>query len=496
MRRLLSVIFFFVLLGKAALGQTLSGTLYDSETKEVLPFATISIANQYRGTVSNIEGRFVLDIKGTTLTDSIVFSYVGFETLRIAVSDISENETVYLKSATISLQEVQVLSKQLSAKDIVKLVYENYSLNHPSSSSKQEIFYHRFERTPFPEENRIKLKKTNFPGLEEETFNELFEMIPDEFVEYRDAQVELYCMEGKSKLLPIDGISMEEASQKDLQKEMEDKLGEFLNDIEKTKDEEDVYYKFRSGIFAGKADLGEDNDSTENIEDKDSLNYHLSTDYVKGGIQSLLKNYAGVESKNLSFINSTGKYEYAIDEITVFNDLLVYRISFIPKGKGPFEGTMFVTTDTYAIIKLDFEYAEGKETEKFQLMGIGHAMNFKKGSVLFEKRDSSYFVKYIYAEERESASIERKLSLMKKQKRFLFDKELNEFKIDMELYFDINNYWEMLVLDRTFIDESKFKSIDQPKKMLFKKKYAYSSEDWNNSTVIAPTKELEKYKRK
>ena len=480
-------------------GQAITGRIIDEKNQEPLPFATIVLESINRGTVSNIEGEYVLDASALNENDTIRFSFVGYETLKITLEELAKTEVVEMKTATVNLKEVQVLSRQLSAKDIVELVYENFDSNHPSIYQKEKVFYHAYERTPFPDENQIIVKKTDFPGLDENTIAELRAMLPDEFVEYRDAQVELYSNGSENKLVPIEGITLEEGSQKLLQKQMEVKLEEFMLDIEDTKDEEGVYYKFRSGIFAGKADFDEEEeekDSTALAEEKDSLNYYFSSGYVKGEILNLKRKYADAESKNWAFVNSTGRYKYNLDEVTVFNDELVYKISFIPKNRGDFEGVMYVTTDKYAVIQVDFQYANGKQTEKFQLLGIGHAMNFKKGSVIFEKRDTSYFVKYIYAEQHETASIERKFSIMKKQERFLFDKELNEIKVELQLSFDMNNYWEVLVLDHEPLTEDQYEKVTQPKKMKFRKEYVYSPEMWSNMTVIAPTTELKKYKRK
>ncbi len=160
------------------------------------------------------------------------------------------------------------------------------------------------------------------------------------------------------------------------------------------------------------------------------------------------------------------------------------------------EGLMYVSTETYAILQVDFAFADGKQNEKFQILGIGHSMNFKKGHIIFEKGKAGYFIKYINAQQHESASINRDLSVMKKQKRFLTDKELGKIKLELQLDFNIESYWEILVLNGDEIDTQKFESIKQPLLMKFRKEYAYSPIMWNNRTVIAPASELKKYKRK
>lgn len=494
MRYLLPLLITFATLPLSAIEPSITGVVFDSETKEPLPFTNIAVAGQYKGTVSNIEGHFVLDRTGLDPNDTILFSYVGYETRRIIVEDLKRKSKIYLRPITINLKEVQVSSRSLSAKEIIALVIENYHKNHPNSSVKQNLFYHTYERVPFPEDQII-MKKSDFVGLDQATFEELMHLMPREFIEYQDAVVDLYSHEGNNRLIPIEGISLEEGSQKDIAKKLENILKTFFEDVKETSEDTTIYYKVRSGIFADKIDDIDMSDSTWKEHEDDPLNHTVGSDQVKNDILNLYDEYANLDSKNWEFLNKAGKYRYSKDRITLLNDELVYEITFSPKVRGLFEGKLYVSTSTYAILQLDFAYAEGKQSEKIQILGIGHAMDLKRGRVIYERAKTGYYPKYIYAQEKEWASIERSFSVMKKQKRFLKDKELNEMKFKTQLFFDINSYRELLVLDREEIAAQEFESAKQPKQMKFRKEYAYSPEMWKNRTVLAPTAELQKFKR-
>ena len=105
-----------------------------------------------------------------------------------------------------------------------------------------------------------------------------------------------------------------------------------------------------------------------------------------------------------------------------------------------------------------------------------------------------YFIKYVYAEQDEFASIDRNFSIMRKKKRFMFDKELNEMKFSADMNFNIHGNWELLVMSNQ--DEiASFDDIEEPKKVKFKKEYAHTPAMWENSTIVAPTSELSNYKR-
>ncbi len=145
---------------------------------------------------------------------------------------------------------------------------------------------------------------------------------------------------------------------------------------------------------------------------------------------------------------------------------------------------------------MDYAYAEGKQNQKFHLLGIAHAMNNKQGRIIYDKVDEQYYIKYIYAKQSEMAMVNRDFAITKKRKRFLFDKKLNQTKMGVELFFDINSDWELLVFEREFIEDKTYDNVEQPEKMKFKMKYAYSPEMWENKTVLTPTNELKKYERK
>ena len=85
---------------------------------------------------------------------------------------------------------------------------------------------------------------------------------------------------------------------------------------------------------------------------------------------------------------------------------------------------------------------------------------------------------------------------MKKKKRFLFDKELNEIEMKAKLNFDINGTYEILLLDREVISESAYDEVSEPKVIKFRKEYAYTPEMWESGTIVVPTSELKKYERK
>lgn len=494
MKYIASIVLIAIYWGLWATDNDIRGRVLDAETQEPLPFANIVIVGRNMGTVSNREGFFVLDESSIQPTDTIQFSYIGFESKKISARDMQGKVEIALKPSIVNLQEVAVFSRQLSAKEIIRLIKENYATNYPLPMQKQKIFLHRYENTPWPATNQIKVKKSDFVGMDARTFDEVFNLFPSDFTEYKDAIVEYYKFQNTSKLLPVEGISLEEGAMKELGLIMEEKLEEFMVDLKKTGKDDDVYYKLRSGVFATKAEFN-NKDSTIEAFKYDTTHYLVHTGQIRHEIGFLFKEYASLDGKNWEFVNKPGKYRFTLEETTIYNGELVYKVSFVPDGGGLFEGNLYVSTSSYAILQMDYAFAAGKQSEKFNLLGVTHAMKYKAGRVIFEKDDKGYFVKYIYARFEEVASVDRNFSVIKKEKRFLIDKELNEIKMSAQLEFEISTEWELLVFDREEISEAEFEAIEQPKYTKFKREYVNSPEIWKNRTVIAPISELAEFTR-
>ncbi|MGL1885416.1 MAG: DUF5686 and carboxypeptidase regulatory-like domain-containing protein [Reichenbachiella sp.] len=498
MKHLLSLILILSSTLVYAIDEPITGIVRDAENNKPLAFASIVISGQTSGTVSNIDGQFVLDSRLIDSQDSILFSYIGYKTLKVPYSTLIENTDIYLEPSILNLKDVKVYSKALKADDLIELIKDNFETNYPKFNGKQDLFLHKYDLVPFPDQNKISITSSDFEGLDPATFEALMAKMPKEFIEYHDAVLELYTQGDEHKLKPIEALSLEEHSMEDIAKEMESLLTDFFEDIEKSKKNEDVYYKFRSGIFAAKIDdeQGGENDSIWKDQMKDSLNYLIHSEQIKGSVLWLFKDYGHLEGKNWEFLEDDGKYKYEIENVTMYDNEVVYVVTFKPKNRGLFSGTMYVSTDSYAVLQVDFEYAPEKDDENFNMLGIGHSMKYKRGKVIFEKRETGYFIKYINAHQHEIGSVDRNFSIMKKEKRFLWDKELNEIKFDVNLSFEDKVYWEVLVKDRTGISEEQFEKIEQPLYVKFKKQYTYKEDMWSNNSVIAPSTELKEYKRK
>ncbi|RPD96770.1 TonB-dependent receptor [Aureibaculum marinum] len=87
---------------------TLSGTIKDGDINDVLPFATVLIKNSDKGTTSDFEGLYEIELEPGTYT--VIYKFLGFETKEVTGVIIkSDNITsldITLREATGTLDEV------------------------------------------------------------------------------------------------------------------------------------------------------------------------------------------------------------------------------------------------------------------------------------------------------------------------------------------------------------------------------------------------------
>ncbi len=194
------------------------------------------------------------------------------------------------------------------------------------------------------------------------------------------------------------------------------------------------------------------------------------------------------------FLHKTGRYEYMLAGGTRVNGEDVYIIDFEPTS-GKFIGRMFISINTYALIRADYEYATGKRGTNIHLLGIGYTENQFSGSIYFEKKDTHYNLKYFSYKKGAYASFDRNLALMKKRKRKLFDKKLKEIKIGVDMSLNLEESIEYLVLDEQEISNKQFAGFEQKKYMEVIYVDQFDDSLWRGFSIIEPTQQMKEYKK-
>lgn len=108
--------------------QVLRGTVRDSKTGEMLPYANIGIKGKQIGGISDREGRFLLDLANAMPADVLVVSYVGYssEVIQVSKLDFTKEVEIRLVPSTMQLNEVVIHGK----KEMIVLGNKSKSSRH------------------------------------------------------------------------------------------------------------------------------------------------------------------------------------------------------------------------------------------------------------------------------------------------------------------------------------------------------------------------------
>jgi len=134
--------FFFITLGFVASAQIV-GTIKNTNN-EPLPFVNILIENTYKGTTSNNDGYYELNISDSK-TYTIVYTYLGFKTIKknVAIDKFPYNIDIVLEEESVSLGEVVVSGENNPANDIMREAIAKRKENLQKINSFKADFYSR-----------------------------------------------------------------------------------------------------------------------------------------------------------------------------------------------------------------------------------------------------------------------------------------------------------------------------------------------------------------
>ncbi len=107
----------------------IKGSIKDKATGERLPYVALQVMGTYVGTQSNADGHYVLKVADNRLSDTVVFSLMGYEKLHISISDLRKQRHVKLTPHNIELKEVTVkdfASPQSLLDEVLRRIPQNY----------------------------------------------------------------------------------------------------------------------------------------------------------------------------------------------------------------------------------------------------------------------------------------------------------------------------------------------------------------------------------
>ena len=473
--------------------QQIKGQIIDAKTNEPIAFATVQFDDN-NGVVSNMEGYFSFSLEQLTSEKPLTVSFMGYLTQNITIKELqSKNYIVKLTEAVNQLNTVYLTNKVPSVDSIIARVNRNLTKNYNFSDLKYTLFS---RETVFFKANNLDVdieKSSNFSKKQLDASNKQFKELTNQIVNnpptqtFTDALTELYLkpdFKGKMKVVQATKLKdrKNNLSLETIQSRVSNIILQHL-DSSKT-------YKVKTGWFKVEDSLSLNKSKIESKEtDSTSLSSLKSTN-----INSISEHLFGGKSQ-LDFVKDPDIYDYELATITTIDDQLVYVVTFKPrKNRANFKGTLYVNEADYAILKLDYSFAEGKTGEKLNLkllLGIKYVENVNKGTVIYKKNADGtlYYPYYINSESGQYVYMHRPF-------KFIENNEDSNNKVAFDITIDgsIIEKHEQISLENQLSTDEAFKAIVEAKKVDFIQLKQYDPSLWKDYSILEPLEELKKFK--
>lgn len=105
----------FLLSPLYSFAQNLTGTIYEPNGDPIIG-ANVVLKGTVKGTTTDFNGNFILDVKGIAFPFTIQISFIGYKTQDVAINSTSKPLKISMQEDTEMLSEVNIIEQRLSAK--------------------------------------------------------------------------------------------------------------------------------------------------------------------------------------------------------------------------------------------------------------------------------------------------------------------------------------------------------------------------------------------
>jgi len=460
--------------------QDYSAKVIDDKTEVPIPYATVKYGEN-RGVITNEEGIFNITSEQLEAVDSIHISSLGYEKFSIALNtDLPD--IVRLIPKPFELEGVFLTDSQLPVEDIIDSVKVHFATNYSGSLTKKKIFFRQSDLNGLDRAN-IEFKKSTIEELNKELIDSISRIIPRSSSYYREALCDYYGNYEGHKLHVIKAAELYDKSNDGSM----DALAEKLERIFKENVKPDSYLKIKSGLFGTKVQL---DSITENNEDAQAIKVEVNEDNddfhqaVKDRINELYEQLFFLEDTKLDVFTKSNRYVFEIDDYAFIDDEVAYIIRFSPKGKKDFKGVMYVNTNDYGVMRLEYENV--RPLRKIKLLGISYEESVFNGKLFFAKLNGVYTPTYIELIDGKKFGIDRPLKVIEKNKFVKGRRKQNELSLGLDFKNAQTVKYEFVVFDNETLSQDSYKTVEENKKAKATYLAKYDPEFWQGYTIIEP----------
>jgi hypothetical protein len=467
--------------------QQFTSTLVDAETKETIPFATIT-SSVYNGVLSNEEGAFSIYVKEVQPTDSLTVSCMGYKTLKLPI-DKALPDKIYLTPDIYEVLPVFLESRNLSAEQIIDLVKDNLDKNYDLGFIAAEVFSRNSGGGTIKNFD-VTLKKSTIDAINQKLLDDAFKDLTREYI-YLNEGLENIVMENykKGKIAPKKTLFIQSKEELASGEKLQHDFMRIMEENFKS----DSQLIIKSGII--RLDKTEPIDSLLVDMKKEAEDAEDGFKEAEGKQYPFkLKRLFINKGSETDFINSPSKYIFTNEGYVFFNNEWVYKLSFKPKNKAKFTGTIYVNMDDFSVVKADYNSVGNVYNKLFNMFGV-HANELSyEAKTLFVKEQDKYILKYFQQNFKSEVSIKRPITVIEKNANKKGKKRINRVEVLFNFHTVSHNKSEIVVSNINAIDENTYENFKPNEKVTRTRLNEYDPSFWNGYNILTPEKALQEIK--
>ncbi|MEH6535460.1 MAG: carboxypeptidase-like regulatory domain-containing protein [Psychroserpens sp.] len=451
------LVVFVLLFAIVGYSQTeLKNKIVDFGTLIPIESASIYIKNTTMGTVSNSDGKFVLQVAKEFSADTLIISSIGYKSFRIPVNEFDNTTEIYLEEDIASLDEIVLIAeaRPKTGNEIVLKAIKKLEVNLPDSAYIQKGFLRHKERN-----------KIEFKWLIESAITVYDSGYGSKSSEYLKINVDQ--MRKSYDLRDVDSIFSyvsykNQNSRSRIKPKDVNRNGLKTSQLVKAIKWNDNRVNGLQNIFQGKLNLLRNADDTKALFGEDILDRH----------------------------------KFELDTILVDNDRKIYKIKisegkdFVGLGtKGIFnegyvaKGWLYIYYDNYAIKKVEYELVAASDAQKVRSKRLFDTqVNHKLVINYMEYKDKMY-PNYIYYETPKLVNVGFKAD------EKVSDEEKERYNKEERYYYTVQEIlFSEIILDKEVINMTLDSEWDMD---IFSPK-PYNKAFWKNYNILLESEEDEK----
>ncbi len=466
------------------ISQNIQVKVIDENTKYPIAYAAVKI-DDFNGVISNEEGFFTLSTENLMY---VTISCLGYKSKNFSIDDIKKNNNIIsLEEAINELNTVYISNKRPNVDSIIARTRQRLTENYGTNLYKYELFsrqtaYIDFKDLNFEVEKASHFKKKNLESANRSLDSLTRAIMNSKTIHFKDFKADLYVNDSTKMVVHKATELLDQKNSlsfDDVQKKGQNVMLKYLDTT--------LTYKLKTGLFKIEDSLSLKEDSAKN---KEKNEYQINN--LKGETNSILKHSKFGEGSMLTNILDNNLYEYKLESISNFNNELLYVISYKPKkSRSKYTGKLFITDENYAITKVDFEFADGKRGEKFNLkliLGVKYVENMRKGTIIYQKNlENKYQPQYIKYEEGRYFYVSRPLKFIENSP------QKNKTSFDFTIEGNILTKEELLLTSSTKISPEQFQNLKEEKTVPYIKLSKYDPTIWGQERTLEPLEEMKQF---